>query len=87
LGTFTFGAVEADTAYFVWVQHNATGNIMMIEADSDGDGIITIEGLSLDPMQGYTVWVTLTASEQVQQDITVDGVIYKCLSFSAALIS
>jgi hypothetical protein len=87
LGTFTFGAVEADTAFFVWVQHNATGNIMMIEADSDGDGIITIEGLSLDPMQGYTVWVTLTASEQVQQDITVDGDIYKCLSFSAALIS
>jgi hypothetical protein len=59
---------------------------MMIEADSDEDGIITIEGLSLDPMQGYTIWVTLTASEQVQQDITVDGDIYKCLSFSAALI-
>jgi hypothetical protein len=86
LGTFTFGAVEPDTEYFVWVQHNATGNIMMIEAESDGDGIITIEGLSLDPMQGYTIWVTLTAGQQMQEDITVDGDIYKCLSFSAALI-
>jgi hypothetical protein len=86
LGTFTFGAVEPDTEYFVWVQHNATGNIMMIEAESDGDGIITIKGLSLDPMQGYTIWVTLTAGQQMQEDITVDGDIYKCLSFSAALI-
>jgi hypothetical protein len=86
LGTFTFGAVEADTEYFVWVQHNATGNIMMIEAESDGEGIITIEGLSLDPMQGYTIWVTLTAGQQTQEDITIDGDIYKCLSFSAALI-
>lgn len=86
LGTFTFGAVEPDSAYFVWVQHNATGNIMMIEAESDGDGIITIEGLSLDPMQGYTIWVTLTAGQQTQEDITIDGDIYKCISFSAALI-
>jgi hypothetical protein len=86
LGTFTFGAVEPDTEYFVWVQHNATGNIMMIEAESDGDGIITIEGLSLDPMQGYTIWVTLTAGQQTQEDITIDGDIYKCISFSAALI-
>ena len=86
LGTFTFGAVEPDTSYFVWVQHNATGNIMMIEAESDGEGIITIEGLSLDPMQGYTIWVTLTAGQQTQEDITIDGDIYKCLSFSAALI-
>jgi hypothetical protein len=86
LGTFTFGAVEPDTEYFVWVQHNATGNIMMIEAESDEGGIITIEGLSLDPMQGYTIWVTLTAGQQTQEDITIDGDIYKCISFSAALI-
>jgi hypothetical protein len=59
---------------------------MMIEAESDGEGIITIEGLSLDPMQGYTIWVTLTAGQQTQEDITIDGDIYKCLSFSAALI-
>ena len=87
LGTFSFGTVPADdTEYFVWVQHNATGNIMMIEAESDGDGIITIEGLTLDPMQGYTIWVTLTATQQTQEDITIDGDIYKCISFSAALI-
>jgi hypothetical protein len=59
---------------------------MMIEAESDEGGIITIEGLSLDPMQGYTIWVTLTAGQQTQEDITIDGDIYKCISFSAALI-
>jgi hypothetical protein len=83
LTEFSFGIVEADTLFTVWLQHNATQKIMQFEATSDGDGYITIEGIQLDPLQGYTIWVTL---DGVEQDITVDGDTYKCLSFSAASV-
>ena len=83
LTEFSFGIVEADTLYYVWMQHNATGKIQQFEATSDGDGYITIEGIQLDPLQGYTIWVTI---DGVQQDITVDGDIYTCLSFSSVSI-
>jgi hypothetical protein len=83
LTEFTFGIVEADTEFTVWLQHNATQKIMQFTATSDAEGYITIEGIQLDPLQGYTIWVTL---EGVEQDITVDGDIYKCLSFSAASV-
>ena len=83
LTEFTFGIVEAETEFTVWLQHNATQKIMQFTATSDAEGYITIEGIQLDPLQGYTIWVTL---EGVEQDITVDGDIYKCLSFSAASV-
>jgi hypothetical protein len=83
LTEFTFGIVEADTEYIVWLQHNATQKIMQFTATSDAEGYITIEGIQLDPLQGYTIWATI---DGVQQDITVDGDIYTCLSFSAASI-
>jgi hypothetical protein len=83
LTEFTFGIVEAETEFTVWLQHNATQKIMQFEATSDAEGYITIEGIQLDPLQGYTIWVTI---DGVQQDITVDGDIYTCLSFSAASI-
>jgi hypothetical protein len=59
---------------------------MQFTATSDVDGYITIEGIQIDPLQGYTIWVTDGAGSQEQLDITVDGDIYKCLSFSAASI-
>ena len=83
LTEFSFGIVEAETEFTVWLQHNATQKIMQFTATSDVDGYITIEDIQLDPLQGYTIWVTI---DGVQQDITVDGDIYKCLSFSAASI-
>jgi len=84
LTEFSFGTLPADdTEYIVWLQHNATKKIMQFTATSDAEGYITIEGIQLDPLQGYTIWVTL---DGVQQDITVDGDIYTCLSFSAASI-
>jgi hypothetical protein len=83
LTEFSFGVVEADTLFTVWLQHNATQKIMQFTATSDAEGYITIEGIQLDPLQGYTIWVTI---DGVQQDITVDGDIYTCLSFSAASI-
>jgi hypothetical protein len=83
LTEFSFGIVEAETEYIVWLQHNATQKIMQFTATSDGEGYITIEGIQLDPLQGYTIWVTL---DGVEQDITVDGDTYKCLSFSAASV-
>jgi hypothetical protein len=86
LTEFSFGIVEEDTLYTVWLQHNATQKIMQFEATSDGEGYITIEGIQIDPLQGYTIWVTDSAGSSVQQDITVDGDIYKCLSFSAVSV-
>jgi len=87
LTEFSFGTLPADdTEYIVWLQHNATKKIMQFTATSDGDGYITIEGIQLDPLQGYTIWVTDSATSQDQLDITVDGDIYKCLSFSAASV-
>jgi hypothetical protein len=83
LTEFSFGIVEAETEFTVWLQHNATKKIMQFEATSDAEGYITIEGIQIDPLQGYTIWVTI---DGVQQDITVDGDIYKCLSFSAATV-
>jgi hypothetical protein len=83
LTEFSFGIVEAETEFTVWLQHNATQKIMQFTATSDGDGYITIEGIQIDPLQGYTIWVTI---DNVQQDITVDLEVYKCLSFSAASI-
>jgi hypothetical protein len=83
LTEFSFGIVEAETEFTVWLQHNATQKIMQFTATSDAEGYITIEGIQLDPLQGYTIWVTI---DGVQQDITVDGDIYTCLSFSAASI-
>jgi hypothetical protein len=83
LTEFSFGIVEAETEYIVWLQHNATQKIMQFTATSDAEGYITIEGIQLDPLQGYTIWVTI---DGVQQDITVDGDIYTCLSFSAASV-
>lgn len=86
LTEFSFGIVEEDTLYTVCLQHNATKKIMQFEATSDGEGYITIEGIQLDPLQGYTIWVTDGAGSQEQLDITVDGDIYKCLSFSAVSV-
>ena len=86
LTEFSFGIVEEDTEYIVWLQHNATKKIMQFEATSDDEGYITIEGIQIDPLQGYTIWVTDSAGSNVQLDITVDGDIYKCLSFSAASV-
>ena len=83
LTEFSFGIVEAETEFTVWLQHNATQKIMQFTATSDVEGYITIEGIQLDPLQGYTIWVTI---DGVQQDITVDGDIYKCLSFSAVSV-
>ena len=83
LTEFTFGIVEAETEFTVWLQHNATQKIMQFTATSDAEGYITIEGIQLDPLQGYTIWVTI---DGVQQDITVDGDTYTCLSFSAASV-
>ena len=83
LTEFSFGIVEAETEFTVWLQHNATQKIMQFTATSDAEGYITIEGIQLDPLQGYTIWVTI---DGVQQDITVDLEVYKCLSFSAASV-
>ena len=84
LTEFSFGTLPADdTEYIVWLQHNATKKIMQFTATTDGDGYINIEGIQLDPLQGYTIWATI---DNVQQDITVDGDTYKCLSFSAASV-
>jgi len=76
LETITFGFVTEDTEYTIDVQHNATRKIQTFVATSDATGMLSIQGLKVDPLQGYTISLrnceTFTICEQT----------YTCISFS-----
>jgi hypothetical protein len=78
----TFWTVTPDTSFLVCLQHNATGRVQTFPATSDEDGIITIEGIVVDALQGYTLFVTLGGVNGYHETITVDAVAYTCISFS-----
>jgi len=75
----------ADDTYYISVQHNATQKIQQFEVVSD-DGFILIDGVQLDPLQGYTIWVTQCENCYDRLDLTIDTETYKCISFSAATV-
>jgi hypothetical protein len=75
----------ADDTYYISVQHNATQKIQQFEVVSDG-GFILIDGVQLDPLQGYTIWVTQCENCYDHLDLTIDTETYKCISFSAASV-
>jgi len=79
----TFGTVTADTEYTVSIQHNATKRIQTFVVESDNAGVIEIEGVNIDTLQGYTIWLTDTATNE-REPITVDGETYPCISFSVS---
>lgn len=81
----TFGTVVPDTSYLVNIQYNATGYIQTFVVVSDESGNLTIEDVILDPLQGYTLWVTLDTPNGVHEDITIGEDTYTCLSFSVAV--
>lgn len=78
----TFWTVTPDTSFLVCLQHNATGRVQTFPATSDEDGIITVEGIEVDALQGYTLFVTLGGVNGAHETITVDAVEYTCISFS-----
>jgi len=73
----TFGMVEAEATYVVDIKHNATGKIQTFyNSESDVDGMLTIVGAKIDPLQGYTI--TLRGCEV----FTICEIEYTCITFS-----
>ncbi len=77
----TFGTAEAETDYVVSVQHNATQRIQTFAIISDESGNITIEGVGIDSLQGYTLWIS---QDGERVPLTVGGEAYPCISFSVS---
>ena len=75
-----FGVVPAGANYVVRITHNATKKVQQFNAESDEDGIITIENAKIDAMQGYTI--TLQGCEK----FTICEVEYDCIAFKVANI-
>ena len=80
----SFWTVEPDSSYLVCLQHNATKVIQTFVTVSNQLGEITIEGIKVDPMQGYTLFVTNGGINSEQVDISINEVNYKCITFSIA---
>lgn len=80
---YNFGLT--DGTYYVWLQHNATKKIQQFEVISDG-GFISFDEFKIDPLQGYTIWVTELANSQERIDLTIGEDTYTCISFSTASI-
>jgi hypothetical protein len=78
----TFGVVEVDTDYKVFIQNNATQRIRIFPVISDVDGMIEITDVLLDPLQGYTIWVTLDEPNSPRVALTIDTIEYTCIDFS-----
>lgn len=73
----TFGVVEAEATYVVDIKHNATGKVQTFyNSESDVDGMLTIVGAKIDPLQGYTI--TLRGCEV----FTICEIEYSCITFS-----
>jgi len=81
----TFGIATADTSYLVCIQYKATGRIQTFVAISDEFGNITIEGVLIDPLQGYTLWITTDTPNGVREDLTIGVDTYTCIDFSIAV--
>ncbi len=77
-----FGVAEADTDYKVFIQNNATQRINIFPVISDEDGMITIIDTNLDPLLGYTLWVTLDEPNSPRVVLTIDTIEYTCIDFS-----
>lgn len=78
----SFWTVQPDTNYLVCIQNNATNQIQTFETISNELGEVTIEGVKVDPTQGYTLFVTDGAVNGSQVDISINEVDYKCISFA-----
>ena len=76
LSSLAFGYVTPETGYIVDVKHNATGKVQTFEAISDEAGLISISGLKVDPLQGYTI------SLRDCTNFTICETEYTCISFA-----
>jgi hypothetical protein len=73
----TFGVVEPETSYQVNIKHNATGRIQSFPVSSDESGMITISGVKMDALQGYTI-----SLQGCDDTFTICEQQYTCISFS-----
>ena len=79
----TFGTVTPETEFVVSVQHTATRRIQTFVVESSEDGMITIEGMSIDSLQGYTIWLTESGTNE-REPISIGGETFPCISFSVS---
>lgn len=78
LTSVTFGYVTPDTPLLIDVKHNATSKVQTFEAVSDATGLLTISGLKVDPLQGYTI------SIRTCQVFTICENEYSCITFAVS---
>lgn len=78
----TFSAVTPETNYLVCIQNDATNQMQTFEVISDQFGQITIEGIKIDPTLGYTLFLTLGATNSEKAIIIINEIEYDCISFS-----
>lgn len=79
----TFGTVTPETEFVVSVQHTATRRIQTFVVTSTDEGMVTIEGMSIDTLQGYTIWLTESETNE-REPISIGGETFPCISFSVS---
>jgi hypothetical protein len=83
-GSIVIGGVPTSSTLNVFIQHNATGLLQSITESSNSSGYVTIplglDSVILDPVQGYTLWVTLGEANSTPQPIISGETIFDCIS-------
>jgi hypothetical protein len=83
-GSLVIGGVPQLSPLNIFIQHNATGLLQSFSETSNSSGYVTIPlGLNeviLDPVQGYTLWITLGEANSTPQPIIVGETTYDCIS-------
>lgn len=66
------GTFAPDTDFYVYIQTIATGNIIRLEATSDGDGLLSIDTseINFSDVLQYQLWVTLQSATSQHDNVT-----------------
>lgn len=66
------GTFAPDTDFYVYLQIVATGNLMRLEATSDGDGLLILDTSDIDFATAleYQLWVTLQSATSQHDEVT-----------------
>lgn len=78
----SFWTVQPDTSYLVCIENKATKHVQTFPTVSNELGEILIEGIKIDPTQGYTLFVTDGGINGDQVNISINDIDYKCISFA-----
>ena len=86
--SISFGTVNADSDYYVWIKNIATNSIWGLQVTSDEAGVVTVDGVPIDPRLGYEVWLTAVGDAPNGQavDITIGTDTFTCIVFTTVLV-